>query len=68
MQMRIISREYEEGFTVMGDKMSFEWNFEEEDPYIYKFTDATEQTTIGAKGKNRKMCGKAEDTKVSIPI
>ena len=45
------AHEYVEGFSVFGDKMSFEWNFEEEDPYIYEFTDSMEKTTIGERGK-----------------
>lgn len=45
------AHEYVEGFTVFGDQMSFEWNFEEEDPYVYEFADGFTKTTIGDRGK-----------------
>lgn len=49
-----VAHEYVEGFTVFGDKMSFEWNFEEEDPYVYEFSDGFTKTTIGDRGKEIK--------------
>lgn len=48
------AHEYVEGFSVFGDKMSFEWNFEEELPYVYEFTDGMAETAIGNRGKKIK--------------
>ena len=48
------AHEYVEGFSVFGEQMSFEWNFENEDPYIYEFTDRLAETNIGSRGKEIK--------------
>lgn len=48
------AHEYVEGFSVFGDSMSFEWNFENEDPYVYEFTDRMAETNIGSRGKEIK--------------
>lgn len=48
------AHEYVEGFTVFGSKMSFEWNFENEDPYIYEFENAYDETVIGNRGRSIK--------------
>lgn len=45
------AHEYVEGFSIFGDKMSFEWNFENEDPYIYTYEKGLEKTTIGERGR-----------------
>lgn len=34
------ARQYVEGFTVLGDKASFEWNVEDENPLLFRFGDA----------------------------
>lgn len=46
------AHEYVEGFTVLGDKASFEWNIEEGDPYVYRFTDRMAETSLGARGRS----------------
>lgn len=46
-----VAREYVEGFTIMGDKASFEWNIEEEAPYLYEFTNDMTNTSLGARGR-----------------
>ena len=48
------AHEYVEGVSVFGEQMSFEWNFENEDPYIYEFTDRLAETNIGSRGKEIK--------------
>lgn len=48
------AHEYVEGFSVFGDKMSFEWNFEEEDPYVYEFSTGLADTVIGNRGREIK--------------
>lgn len=48
------AHEYVEGFTVFGSKMSFEWNFENEDPYIFEFEDVFDETVIGSRGRSIK--------------
>lgn len=48
------AHEYVEGFSVFGDQMSFEWNFENEDPYVYEFADRMAETNIGSRGKEIK--------------
>ena len=48
------AHEYVEGFSVFGDRMSIEWNFENEDPYIYEFSEGFVDTTIGSRGREIK--------------
>ncbi|MFQ7550169.1 MAG: hypothetical protein ACLRMZ_07590 [Blautia marasmi] len=45
------AHDYVEGFSVFGDKMSFEWNFENEDPYVYAFEEGMAETNIGNRGR-----------------
>ncbi len=48
------AHEYVEAFTILGDKMSFEWNYEEEEPHIYEFSDKLAETGLGSRGRGIK--------------
>ena len=48
------AHEYVEAFTILGDKMSFEWNYEDEEPHVYEFGDALSETGPGSRGRKIK--------------
>lgn len=48
------AREYVEGFTILGDKMSFEWNMEKEAPILFRFTDDIPKGHLGTRGREIK--------------
>ena len=45
------AREYVEGFTILGENMSFEWNMEDEEPYVFKFEEGLTETILGLRGR-----------------
>lgn len=44
---------YVEGFTVLGEKMSFEWDIEEEDPYIHSIQFKDGEDVLNSYGRGR---------------
>lgn len=46
------AHEYVEGFTILGDQASFEWNVENEPPRMCEFTDRVDMTNMGARGRS----------------
>ncbi|MDO4548973.1 MAG: Gfo/Idh/MocA family oxidoreductase [Clostridia bacterium] len=44
---------YVEGFTVLGEKMSFEWDIEEEPPYIHTIKVKDGESVINSYGRGR---------------
>ena len=46
------AHEYIEGFTILGDKGSFEWNSECQPPRVSKFLDKMDQINMGMRGRS----------------
>lgn len=46
------AHEYVEGFSVFADKQSFEWNYENEDPYMHIYENSLTNTIIGDRGSS----------------
>ena len=46
------AHEYVEGFSVFADKQSFEWNYENEDPYMHIYENSLTNTIIGDRGRS----------------
>ena len=44
------AREYVEGFSLLGDKKSFEWHMENEAPYLFEFDDINDLSSLGKLG------------------
>lgn len=62
------AREYVEGFTILAEQMSFEWNYEDEDPYIFEFIDQMALTSLGSRGRGIKTkTVKCPDYKDRLP-
>lgn len=65
------AREYVEGFTLLGEKMSFEWNMEDENPYVFEFTDSMAETNLGLRGRGidtRQVCCPNYQDRLPEPI
>ena len=46
---------YVEGFTVLGEKMSFEWNIEDEPPYLHSLQFKDGEDLLNSYGRGRKI-------------
>jgi len=46
---------YVEGFTVLGEKMSFEWNIEEEPPYLHSLQFKDGEGLLNSYGRGRNI-------------
>lgn len=46
---------YVEGFTVLGEKLSFEWDIEDEPGYLFQPVSANGSDIVGTRGRRRDM-------------
>jgi predicted dehydrogenase len=46
---------YVEGFTVLGENMSFEWDYEDEAPYVHSIQTNNGQPVINSYGRGREI-------------
>lgn len=49
------AHEYVEGFTILSDKGSFEWNVENESPRLCEFTNEVDLTNMGPRGRGMRV-------------
>lgn len=54
---------YVEGFTVLGEQMSFEWDIEEEPPYLHTIKTQDGESVLNSYGRGRDI----EITRVTCP-
>lgn len=52
------AREYVEGFSLLGEKKSFEWHMENEDPYLFEFDDADNLENLRSLTRGFKISAK----------